>query len=102
MSKPETIPQYFLERVRHYSHDKYRRDKVALRQKELGIWREFTWQDSFTQVQTFALGLSALGVKRGDHICAIGDNDRQYLWAYIGLQSIGAAQVGIFTDEDRT
>lgn len=93
MSKPETIPQYFLERVRQYD-----RDKVALRQKELGIWREFTWQDSLTQVQSITLGLLALGLKRGDHVCTIGDNDRQYLWAYIGLQSIGAAQVGIFTD----
>ncbi|MEM7537626.1 MAG: AMP-binding protein [Chloroflexota bacterium] len=93
MSNAETIPQFFLERVAQYGSK-----KVALRQKELGIWREFTWEDSYNEVRDIALGLLELGLKRGDHICTVGDNDRQYLWSYIAVQSIGATQVGIFTD----
>lgn len=88
-----TVPQYFLHQVQNQPAG-----KVAARQKELGIWREFTWVDSYEQVRAFAMGLMALGVQRGDKICTVGDNDRQYLWAYIGLQSAGAAQVGLFTD----
>ena len=92
-SQPETLPQHFLEKARRYG-----RDKIALRQKEFGIWQEHSWQDSYEQVEQFALGLLALGLERGDKICTIGDNDRQYLWAYIGLLAIGGVQVGIFTD----
>jgi long-chain acyl-CoA synthetase len=89
----ETIPQFFLHQAQTRPPG-----KVALRQKELGIWREFTWKESYEQVKAFALGLIALGVRRGDKLATVGDNDRQYLWAYLGLQAAGAAQVGLFTD----
>ena len=92
-SQPETLPQHFLEKARLYG-----RDKVALRQKEFGIWQEYSWQDSYEQAEQFALGLIALGLARGDKVSAIGDNDRQYLWAYVGLLAVGGVQVGIFTD----
>jgi long-chain acyl-CoA synthetase len=90
---PETFPQYFLEKVGRYG-DK----KVALRQKEFGIWREFTWQESYEQVRAFTLGLIALGLARGDKVCGIGDNDREYLWAFLGTQAAGGVPVGLFTD----
>jgi long-chain acyl-CoA synthetase len=93
MTDPQTLPQYFLQKV-----DQYGPDKVALRQKEFGIWREFTWQDSYEQTKLFALGLIALGLQRGDKICGIGDNDREYLWAFLGLQAAGGIQIGLFTD----
>ncbi|HEX6385940.1 MAG TPA: AMP-binding protein [Anaerolineae bacterium] len=93
MNDPQTLPQYFLRQVH-----KYAPNKVALRQKELGIWREFTWQDSYEQVRDFSLGMITLGLQRGGHVSTVGDNDRQYLWAYIGLQAAGAAVVGLYTD----
>ena len=89
----QTVPQHFVHQVQTQPAG-----KIALRQKEYGIWREFTWADSYEQVRDFAMGLMALGVQRGDKICTVGDNDRQYLWAYLGLQAVGAAQVGLFTD----
>ncbi len=93
MIEPQTLPQAFLEKVSRYGPE-----KVAFRQKEFGIWKEFNWQYSYEKVKCFALGLIALGVQRGDKICTVGDNDRQYLWAYLGLQAVGAAQVGLYTD----
>ena len=89
----ETVPQHFLRQV-----ESRRAGEVALRQKEFGIWREFSWQESCEQVRHFGLGLRALGLARGDHVATIGDNDRQYLWAYLGLQAVGGVQVGLFTD----
>ncbi len=93
MNNPQTIPQYFLKQVQVYGAG-----KVALRQKEFGIWREFSWQESYENVKLFTLGLLALGVQRGDKVCTIGDNDRQYLWGYLGLLAVGATQVGVYTD----
>lgn len=93
MNGLQTIPQHFLAQVRQNPPE-----KVALRQKEFGIWREFTWQDSYQQVRDFALGLIVLGLQRGDHLCSIGDNDRQYLWGFLAMQAVGAAGVGMYTD----
>jgi long-chain acyl-CoA synthetase len=93
MTQLQTLPQYFVQKVQEYGED-----KVALRQKEFGIWREFSWQESYEEVQAFSLGLIALGLERGDRVCSIGDNDREYLWAFFGLQAAGGAQVGLFTD----
>ncbi len=93
MSTLETLPQYFLRNVK-----KYGADKVAVRQKEFGIWQEFTWQDSYENVKNFTLGMIALGMQRGDHVCTIGDNDKEYLWGYISIQALGGAAVGMYTD----
>ncbi|MDX1688123.1 MAG: AMP-binding protein [Candidatus Promineifilaceae bacterium] len=90
---PQTLPQYLLRQVQ-----KYGPGKVGLRQKEYGIWREFTWQDTYEEVKAFALGMVALGLQRGDHVATVGDNDRHYLWAYLGLLATGGVQVGLFTD----
>lgn len=93
MSEPQTLPQFFLEKAKLYTDN-----RVAMRQKEFGIWHEFTWRNSYEQVKYFALGMVALGLQRGDHVATIGDNDRQYVWGYIGLQAVGAAAVGMYTD----
>ena len=93
MNRPATVPQYFLRQVEVHGGG-----KVALRQKEFGIWREFSWEESCEQVRNFGLGLRELGLARGDHVATIGDNDRQYLWAYLGLLAVGGVQVGLFTD----
>lgn len=93
MNGLNTIPQHFLAQVKQNPPD-----KVALRQKEFGIWCEFSWQDSYQQVRDFALGLIMLGLQRGDHLCSIGDNDRQYLWGFLAMQAVGGAGVGMYTD----
>jgi long-chain acyl-CoA synthetase len=90
----ETLPQHWLKRVRQYQNS----DKVAARQKELGIWQSFTWPQEYEQVRDFSLGLVELGLQRGERVAIIGDNDRQYLWASIGIMAAGAVIVGIFTD----
>jgi long-chain acyl-CoA synthetase len=93
MNSPKTLPQHFLQKVQQYGSR-----RIALRQKEYGIWREYSWRDSYVNVRDFALGLICLGLRRGDNVCTVGDNDRQYLWAYLGILAVGGTQVGIFTD----
>lgn len=90
---PDTLPKYFLERVAQYGDR-----KVAVRQKDFGIWQEYTWQDAYENVRNFALGLVALGLKRGERVSIVGDNDRQYLWADLAIMAAGGVTVGIFTD----
>ncbi len=90
---PETLPQYFLERVQQYGDR-----KAAVRQKDFGVWQEYTWQDAYESVRSFALGLVSLGLEHGERVSVVGDNDRQYLWADLAIMAVGGVTVGIFTD----
>lgn len=93
MDALDTLPKNLLAACKKYG-DK----KIAMRQKEMGIWRSYTWQDSCQQVRQLSLGLMRLGLRRGDKVCIIGDNDPQYFWAQLAIQSAGGVAVGIFTD----
>lgn len=89
----DTLPKNFLARVEQYGDR-----KTAMRKKEFGIWREHTWADSYRRVKAFCLGLVSLGLERGDKVCIIGDNDPEFYWAELAVQSAGGTTIGIFTD----
>ena len=93
MNNPDTLPKSLIA-----GYEKYGDRKIAMRQKDMGIWRSYTWQDSYEQVRQLSLGLTKLGLKRGDKVCIIGDNDPQYFWAQLAVQAGGGVAVGIFTD----
>ena len=50
------------------------RDRPAIREKDRGIWQTYTWREYHDQVRDLALGLAALGFRRGDALSVIGDN----------------------------
>ena len=78
--------------------ERYGNSRVAIREKEFGIWQSTSWQGYFEQVRDFALGLHKLGFKRGDNIAYAGDNRPQGLYAELAAQAIGGAIVGIYPD----
>ncbi len=78
--------------------ERYGDSRVAIREKEFGIWQSTTWQGYFEHVRDFALGLHKLGFKRGDKMAYAGDNRPQGLYAELAAQAIGGAIVGIYPD----
>ncbi len=88
--KEDTLPKLFLRNRERY------RGKVALREKDLGIWQRVTWQEYCEHVQHFALGLRALGLKKGDKLSILGDNCREWLYADLAAQCSSAVSVGIY------
>ena len=74
------------------------RSRVAIREKDLGIWQSYTWEDYWTQVKTFALGLAALGFERGDTLGIIGDNRPQLYWAQMAAMCLGGTPVPMYQD----
>src|SRR5712691_219986 len=91
MSGP-TLPALLQERARRTP------GQVALRAKELGIWRETTWAAYLDQVKLCSLGLRSLGLERGDKLAIIGDNRPETFIAELAAQAAGAASVGLFQD----
>ena len=69
---------------------------VALREKQLGRWRECTWQDYATRAAHVGLGLLELGVEPGDRVAVHSENRPEWMLADLGVQGIGAVTVGIY------
>ncbi|MFN5486210.1 MAG: long-chain fatty acid--CoA ligase [Bradyrhizobium sp.] len=72
--------------------------EIALREKDLGLWREFTWNDYQTRTHDFALGMVELGLGRDDVIGIIGDNRPDWVAAEIATHAIGAMSLGLYRD----
>ncbi len=85
-----TIPQLLRWRVAQTG------DRVALREKEFGIWRSLTWHQYYELVRKAALGLSKLGLIKGEVIALITDNIPEMLVVAIGAQSLGGISAGIY------
>src|SRR5689334_3518629 len=72
--------------------------EIALREKDLGLWRTFTWNNYQDRVRDFALGMVELGLGRGDVIGIIGDNRPDWVAAEIATHAIGAMSLGLYRD----
>ncbi|PYN11399.1 MAG: long-chain fatty acid--CoA ligase, partial [Candidatus Rokuibacteriota bacterium] len=57
--------------------------RPAIREKDRGIWQTWTWRQYHDEVRDFALGLAALGFKRGERLSVIGDNRPRLYWAQV-------------------
>ena len=64
-------------------------DKVAIREKDYGIWQSYTWRDYAEEARLIALGLASLGFQRGDKTAVIGDNRPPLYWAMLATQALG-------------
>jgi long-chain acyl-CoA synthetase len=87
-----TIPKLFVRKAREYGQ------RVAIREKEFGIWRPVTWAAYLENVRQFSLGLSALGLQRDDKVAMIGDNRPEGLFAEMGALCAGGVAVWLFQD----
>ncbi len=77
-------------------HARERPDRVALREKRLGVWRELTWREYHDHVRATACMLAELGVRAGDHVAILSDNRPEWLFADLAAQALGARSVGIY------
>ena len=72
--------------------------EVTMREKEFGIWNEFTWADYRDRVKEIALGLIELGVRRGEVVGFIGKNRPEMVWSELAIHSVGCMSLGIYHD----
>lgn len=72
-------------------------DCIAIREKSFGLWECYTWRDYADFVRRTALGLYALGFRRGGHLGIIMDNHAEWLFSEMGAQSLGGISLNLFT-----
>ena len=72
--------------------------KIAIREKDYGIWQSYTWRDYLAQAKLIALGLASLGFQRGDKTAIVGDNRPQLYWSMLAAQALGGIPVPLYQD----
>ena len=88
----DTIPKL----IRH-NYERWGR-RTAMCMKQFGVWQRYSWQDCYENVKYFSLGLISLGLKRGDVVCVIGDNEPEWFWGEFAVQAAGGIATGAFVD----
>ena len=86
----QTIIDRFHERTK--SHP----DKIALRYKAGGQWKDITWRQYGDTVKRVGKALIALGIGNGDKMSLLSLNRPEWHFADIGCMSIGAATAPIY------
>jgi len=66
--------------------------------KSRGIWHRYSWAAYYDRVKYFSLGLVSLGLKKGDVVCIIGDNEPEWFWGEFAVQAAGGIATGSFVD----
>ncbi|MBA2529412.1 MAG: AMP-binding protein [Euzebyales bacterium] len=72
--------------------------REALREKRYGIWQALPWAEYRRRVRTFAHGLAALGVTRGEPVAILGDNRPEWVVAELAAQSLGGMSLGLYPE----
>ena len=86
----ETIPAMFWNAVAQ------RGDKTWMRQKELGIWRTWNWNETGVAVREIAGGLLSLGLAPGECVSILSNTVVEWVLADLAVLSCGAVANGIY------
>lgn len=70
--------------------------QVALRQKDLGIWRDVTWAEFGQVAREVAMGLAALGLAAGDTVSILSNTRKEWMFADLGALCAGLVTSGIY------
>jgi len=86
----DTLPAMF------WSAVAARGDRTWLRQKEFGLWRSWSWNDTATAVREIAHGLMALGFERGQTASILSNTVVEWVLADLAVLSCGGVSSGIY------
>ena len=86
----ETVPAIFWNAVQK------RGPNVWMRQKHLGLWRSWTWNQTATAVQEIAGGLMHLGFAKGDCAAILANTIVEWVFADLAILSAGGVSNGVY------
>ncbi|MBK8528179.1 MAG: long-chain fatty acid--CoA ligase [Rubrivivax sp.] len=86
----DTLPQLFSNAVRA------RGDKVWMREKQLGIWREWTWAGAAQAVREITMGLASIGLQPGQTASILSNTVVEWVLADLGVLCAGGVSNGIY------
>jgi len=96
MNHPTALPELTLAQM---LRERARTDpeRLAIRQKDFGIWKPVSWGSYYQRACHFGLGLRALGLLEGGHVGVIAENRIEWVLAQMGVGLVGAVAVGVYS-----
>lgn len=85
-----TLPQMLRDNARRQP------DRVAIRQKEYGVWNPSTWQRYYQRACHVGLGFRALGLNEGGHVAILSENRIEWVLAQLGANIADGIAVGVY------
>jgi long-chain acyl-CoA synthetase len=73
--------------------------KVSHREKDYGIWLSYTWSDFYDHARLIGLGLLSLGLKRGEVVSILSEDNKEWIYSDLGVQSVGGISSGVYTTD---
>ena len=87
----ETAPLMFKTTALKYG------DRVALRRKAYGLWKDISWNDYYHQARCVGSALMDMGLEPGDCVSIIGDNCPEWVIIDMAVQCVGGTAVGVYS-----
>jgi long-chain acyl-CoA synthetase len=85
-----TVPELFRQRVAELG------DRPMMRQKDLGIWRAYTWNEVATISAEIGAGLASLGFEPGEVASVLANTSREWIWTDLAVLQMGGVNNGIY------
>jgi long-chain acyl-CoA synthetase len=86
----DTIPKMFWQRVAEHG------DAPMMRQKDLGIWRGYSWNDVGRIANEIGAGLVSLGFEPGEVVSVLANTRREWVWTDLAVLTMGGVCNGIY------
>ena len=88
-----TIPSLFRFRAQTL------KNKVAMREKHLGIWRAFSWDQYYSNSARLGKAMMMLGMESGQTVSILADPCKEWLFFDLAAQCIGCVSCGIYATD---
>ena len=73
--------------------------RTAHREKDLGIWKSYTWADYWHHAKYIGLALRELGLRRGEVVSILSEDRKEWAWFDMGIQCVGGIASGVYTTD---
>jgi long-chain acyl-CoA synthetase len=90
VTRRDTLPTLF------WSLAMERGDRIAMRQKDRGLWRALAWSGFARSVRQVGMALAAVGFGREQCAGILSANMPEWLYADLGIAGAGGVAVGIY------
>ena len=87
-----TIPDMFQKLTGKFAQD----TRPVMMYKSDGVYKGITYSDLRSRVETFAHGLAALGIERGDRVAIVSENRPEWVIADQAIVALGAIDVPLY------
>ena len=85
----DTVPKIFWNAVNT------RKNKTAMREKDLGIWQSISWREYGDKAKYVGLALNSLGLNKNDVVSIASEGIPEWLFTDLGVICVGGISSGV-------